>query len=130
MIRNKNLALAALTLAFVGGTVSQSMAQQIDVAISPTKSRYARGERINVVVVVRDWWGYRCPGAAACLQEDITSVGITRWSAIQFTNRAGETRFAYTVPTNTSYDNIYFTGWGNVYGNWAPSQRLRLPIGR
>ncbi|MBX7131102.1 MAG: hypothetical protein K1X67_00335 [Fimbriimonadaceae bacterium] len=130
MIRNKNLALAALTLAFVGGTVSQSMAQSVQVAISPAKSRYARGERISVVVVVRDWWGNRCPGAAACLNEYISSRGISNWSNTQYTNYAGEARFAYTVPTNTSYDNIYFTGYGNVYGYWYASPSMRLPIGR
>ncbi|MBX7131099.1 MAG: hypothetical protein K1X67_00320 [Fimbriimonadaceae bacterium] len=130
MIQNKNLAIAVCALAFVGGAASQAIAQSVQVTFLPYKPRYGPGERVTVVVTVRDGRGYRFPGAPVCLNEYISSRGISNWSDLKFTNYAGEARYAYNVPTNTSYDNIYLTGWANVNGRWYSSPSVRFPIGR
>lgn len=117
-----SLALLAVTATLVAQSAN---AQSLSIGFEPSKSRYARGERMTIAVTFRNAWGQPCP--YTWIQVGSRDDFYRSWSWGWYcTNGSGQVRIGYTVPTDVRRDNVYI---GACFPSWGTFNQKRIPIG-
>jgi hypothetical protein len=106
------------------------------IEIFPKKTRYARGETINVVSSLNLILSYGKLAPLANYPLECGDFwGEANWTTTLFkrTDRFGKTSFTYIIPTNPRWDNIHVysaIGVSDLTGILRPQYTtLRIPIG-
>ena len=138
MRTNTNLLSVMLLTLISGSCLAQSRLMPVSnsIEIFPKKTRYARGETINVVISLNLILSYGKLAPLANYPLECGDFwGEANWTTTLFkrTDRFGKTSFTYIIPTNPRWDNIHVysaIGVSDLTGILRPQYTtLRIPIG-
>jgi hypothetical protein len=88
-------------------TVQASLLTKLGLSFSPVSTGYQRGAVITATATLKDSSGNPVPSESVIFEQQVESTGQTTVLGFGMTNAQGQLSITYTVPTDTSENNIY-----------------------